>query len=133
MVIPIQSMDKELYDACESKNVEDIGNLLKRRTTEIEEDDISFFSKDYYLILEFLLDVLDDTHHNSLFDIIKESLSNEQYEAAAFSSLLKIAAKKCDYIILELILNRLEELKENKSRLKKNLTEAVSLIHMNMY
>ena len=55
--------------------------------------------------------------HNYLFDMIKESLSNENYEAA-LGSLLKTAGKKCPSMILKMILDKLEDIEEDKSRLQ---------------
>ncbi|CAL4196841.1 unnamed protein product, partial [Meganyctiphanes norvegica] len=115
--LTISTLDRNLFDACDLQNVENIGNLLKRRSNEADCESHTKFRKDYYKVLDFLLENLEEKYHNSLFDIIKESLGNEIYDEA-FGSLLIIAARRNCSIILGLILNKMNEMWDNKSLLK---------------
>ena len=80
-------LDLELYDACDSANVEDVGNLIRIRTKDINVDSsghISYRSK-YYKVLDFTFNELESVHYGYLFKFIIESLKGKTYEEACLS------------------------------------------------
>ena len=90
-------LDLELYDACDSANVEDVGNLIRIRTKDINVDSsghISYRSK-YYKVLDFTFNELESVHYDYLFKFIIESLKGKTYEEACLSLLVTATRQGC--------------------------------------
>ena len=72
-------LDKELYDACDSANVQNVRNLINKRTF------IARHRQDYYEVLDFIFNNLEADDYGHLFSLIMGSLQCITYDKGCVS------------------------------------------------